>query len=147
MDPEDPLDARQVVIEYARRLERDLDEHRHPARVDTLPYTKPVIKSAIRTSVQYLAASGQLTDELRDYLEAAYALLAEYVESELVELMAEFRTSAEQLASQGLPAPEKMRTAAWRTLAETSALAGDVARQVTLEAERLRSEFRRFLPT
>jgi hypothetical protein len=37
MDPSDPLDAQQVVIEYARLLERDFEEARHPARIDTLP--------------------------------------------------------------------------------------------------------------
>ena len=38
MDPLDPLDAQQLVIEYARVLERDLTENRHPARADALPY-------------------------------------------------------------------------------------------------------------
>ncbi|MGE5246107.1 MAG: hypothetical protein ACM3SQ_17925 [Betaproteobacteria bacterium] len=66
LDPLDPLDAQQIVIEYARLLERDISENRHPARVDSLPYAKPIIKSAIRTSATQLAASGQLSDELRD---------------------------------------------------------------------------------
>src|SRR5205823_13843281 len=97
MDPTDPLDAQQVVIEYARLLERDFEQERHPARIDTLPYAKPVIKSAIRTSVRNLAASVQLTDELRDYLETAYIALAEYLEGELGELMTLYREAAEQL--------------------------------------------------
>jgi hypothetical protein len=145
MDPSDPLDAQQVVIEYARQLERDFDQQRHPARIDTLPYAKPVIKSAIRTSVKSLAASGQLTDELREYLETAYIALAEYLEGELVELMTLYRTSAEQLAVDGQSARDKTKTPAWQTLTESGSLAGEVARATTDEAEMLRSEFQSFL--
>jgi hypothetical protein len=145
MDPSDPLDAQQVVIEYARLLERDFDQQRHPARIDTLPYAKPVIKSAIRTSVRNLAASGQLTDELRQYLETAYISLAEYLESELVELMTLYRESAERLIAEGQLARDKTRTPAWQTLAESGSLAGEVARAATTEAETLRSEFQGFL--
>jgi hypothetical protein len=145
MDPSDPLDAQQVVIEYARQLERDFDQQRHPARIDTLPYAKPIIKSAIRTSVKSLAASGQLTDELKEYLETAYIALAEYLEGELVELMTLYRTSAEQLAADGQSARGKTNTPAWQTLAESGSLAGEVARTATHEAEMLRSEFQSFL--
>jgi hypothetical protein len=145
MDPSDPLDAQQVVIEYARQLERDFAQQRHPARIDTLPYAKPVIKSAIRTSVKSLSASGQLTDELREYLETAYIALAEYLEGELVELMTLYRTSAEQLAADAQSARDKTKTPAWQTLAQSGSLAGEVARAATHEAEMLRSEFQRFL--
>lgn len=145
MDPSDPLDAQQVVVEYARLLERDFDQQRHPARIDTLPYAKPVIKSAIRTSVKSLAATGQLTDELREYLETAYISLAEYLEGELVELMTLYRNSAEQLAAEAQLARDKTRTPAWQTLAESGSLAGEVARAATTEAETLRSEFQSFL--
>ena len=145
MDPSDPLDAQQVVIEYARQLERDFEQQRHPARIDTLPYAKPVIKSAIRTSVKSLAASGQLTDELREYLETAYIALAEYLEGELVELMTLYRTSAEQLAADEQSARDKTQTQAWQTLAQSGSLAGEVARTATHEAEMLRAEFHGFL--
>jgi hypothetical protein len=145
MDPSDPLDAQQVVIEYARLLERDFEHQRHPARVDTLPYAKPVIKSAIRTSVKNLAASGQLTDELREYLETAYISLAEYLEGELVELMTLYRESAEQLVAESQLARDKTKTPAWQTLAQSGSLAGDVARAATTEADTLRSEFRSFI--
>ena len=145
MDPLNPLDAQQVVIEYASMLERDVSENRHPVRVEALPYAKPVIKSAIRTSVTHLAGSGQLTEELRQYLETAYTMLAEYLDAELVELLAEYRGAAEQLAAES-PAPgERTQTIAWRTVAESSSLAGRVARAVTIEAETLRTEFRSFL--
>ena len=78
MDPNDPADAQQVVIEYARVLEADYAEQRHPSRVDGLPFAKPIIKAAIRTSVVELVRSGQLTDELRDYFEidSRYVALA-----------------------------------------------------------------------
>src|SRR5215813_11148979 len=145
MDPCDPLDAQQVVIEYARLLERDFEQQRHPARIDTLPYAKPVIKSAIQTSVKRLAASGQLTDELRDYLETAYISLAEYLEGELVELMTLYRESADQLAVEGPLASEKTKTPAWQTLTQSGSLAGEVARTTTTEAETLRTEFQSFL--
>src|SRR5206468_8855382 len=131
MDTSDPLDAQQVVIEYARLLEQDFDQQRHPARIDTLPYAKPVIKSAIRTSVKNLSASGQLTDELREYLETAYISLAEYLEGELVELMMLYLDSAEQLAVDAQSARDKTQTPAWQTLAQSGSLAGEVARAAT----------------
>jgi hypothetical protein len=145
MDPNDSLDAHQIVVEYARMLERDVNENRHPARVDSLPYAKPTIKTAIRTSARYLALSGQLTDEMRDYLENAYCLLAEYLDPELANLMLEYRESAEALSAHAVPARDKVQTAAWRTVAATGSLAGEIARETTLEAEKLREEFRTFL--
>lgn len=144
MNPFDPIEAQQVVVEYARLLERDLTEDRHPARVDSLPYSKGVIKSAIRTSLQEVARTGQLTDDLRAFLETAYTSLAEYVEGELVQLMTQYRTSASALAAESGTARDKTTTAAWRTLAGSSSLAGEVARAITAEAEALRHEFNGF---
>jgi hypothetical protein len=144
MDPLNPADAQQVVIEYARMLERDIAENRHPARIDSLPFAKPVIQTAIRTSVGELAQSGRLTEDLRVYFETAYTSLAEYLEGELVDLLTEFQRSAEQLTHEAVAAGEKTRSAAWRTVAESGALAGEVARATTQEAERLRAEFRQF---
>jgi hypothetical protein len=95
--------------------------------------------------VKSLAATGQLTDELREYLETAYISLAEYLEGELVELMTLYRNSAEQLAAEGQLARDKTRTSAWQTLSESGSLAGEVARAATTEAETLRSEFQSFL--
>ncbi len=141
MDPSDPLDAQQIVVEYARVLERDIDEQRHPARIDSLPFSKPVIQEAIRTSVTHLLFSGQLTAELRDYFETAYTSLAEYLDPELVALMTEYRRSAEQLSAEPAAVRDRTSTAAWRTVAETSALAGEVARATSLEVEKLKTEF------
>jgi hypothetical protein len=145
MESLDPFIAQQVVAEYARVLERDITDNRHPAPIDSLPYAKQTIKAAICTSVRSLEASGQLTDELREYLETAYTSLAEYLEGELVDLMTEYRQSAERLSAEAPSARDRTRTTAWRTLSESSALAGQVARAVTTEAETLRHEFRRFL--
>jgi hypothetical protein len=145
MDPLNPVDAQQIVAEYARLLELDLEANRHPARVETLPYAKPVIKAAIATSTSALATSGQLTDNLREYLEEAYTLLAEYLEGELVALMTEYRRSADQLVREAPATREKTKTAAWRTLTASSALAGEVARAVTADADALRAEFRALL--
>ena|SRR5258708_5509879 len=99
MDPLDPLDAQPIVVECARLLERDITENRPPARADSLCYAKPIIKSAICTSATYLAESGQLTHDLREYLETAYTSVAEYLDAELVDLMTQYRRSAEALAA------------------------------------------------
>jgi hypothetical protein len=143
MNPTDPNDAQQIVVEYARVLERDLTEERHPARIDSLPFAVADIKAAIRTSVTHLVASGQLTNELRDYLETAYTSLAEYLDAELVELVAEYRRSADQLTDVRT-VQDKAQTAAWQTIVQSSALAGEVARVTTEQAEKLRREFRTF---
>jgi hypothetical protein len=145
MDPLNPRDAQQIVIAYAEMLERDIAENRHPGHVESLPFSKPVLKTAIRTSVTQLALSGHLSDELRGYFETAYVCLAEYLEGELVDLMTEYRHSAEQLTAEAVSARDKTNTSAWRTLVESGSLAGEVARTTTNEAERLRTEFHRFL--
>jgi hypothetical protein len=142
MDPYDPQDAQLIVVEYIRTLERDLNENRHPARVDSLPHAKPIIKDAIRTSARHLVTLGQMTDDMRGYLETAYTLLAEYLEPELVKLMNQYRQSAEELEHHAGGGAARMQTAAWRTLVESSTLAGEVARATANEAESLREEFR-----
>jgi hypothetical protein len=129
MDPLDPTDAQEIVIAYARLLERDIDENRHPAHIDSLPYSKPTIQTAIRTSLRQLAASRRLTDELRGYFETAYVCLAEYVEPEIV---------LDGRASSRGPA---MRA---RVAAVTAAASVAVAQTTKQDADALRAEFRRF---
>ena len=51
----------------------------------------------------------------------------------------------QQLAEQSMSARDRTQTAAWRTLTESGALAGEVARTVANEAATLRQEFRRLL--
>jgi hypothetical protein len=145
MEQLDPSIAQQIVIEYARVLERDISENRHPARVDSLPYPKPLIKSALCTSAQRLAATGQLTDELRAYLETAYTFLADYLDGELVELVDQYRRSADDLAASSPVVGDRTATAAWRTLIDSGSLAGELARTTTNEADALRTEFRKLL--
>ena len=145
MDPLDAADAQQIVIEYARVFERDLEENRHPARVDSLPFAKPVIQAAIRTSVAHLAVSGQLTEDLRAYLETAYIGLAEYLDPELVALVTEYRHATDELTNVSPATREKTSSGAWRSVADASALVGEIARATTTEAEELRSEFHDFL--
>jgi hypothetical protein len=142
MDPCDPLDAQGVVVRYAELLERDISEQRHPARVDSLPFAKSTIKTAIGTSVRYLARSGQLTHELREYLETAYTSLADYLEGELVDLVDEYRRSSDALGSEAHTVADRTKSAAWQTLSQCSLLAGQVARATAEEARTLRQEFR-----
>jgi hypothetical protein len=145
MDPLDPADAQQIVIEYARVLERDLSANRHPARIDSLPYAKPLIKSAIQTSARAVTSSGQLTDDLREFLQTAYVSLAEYVDGELVQLLAQYRASAAELAADTRRPTEKTTTPAWRTLVDSGTLVADVARAIATEARTLETEFEQFI--
>jgi len=141
MNPADPVSARQIFVEYARKLERDLDEHRLPARVDSLPFAKASIREAIETSVTYLSSSEALSDELRDYFETAYVSLAEYLEPELVSLVLQYRRAADELSA-GISTAERTATPAWRTLTESAGLAGEIARATSTEADQLRARFR-----
>jgi len=141
VNPADPESAQRIVEEYTRVLERDMDRGTFPAPVDSLPFAKPTIKTAIETSVVVLARTGQLTDELRDFLHTAYISLADYVGSDLVRLMREYNQAGEQLAADQRLAREKTGGAAWRTLNESSRLAGEIARSIAGEAETLQREF------
>jgi hypothetical protein len=100
MNPEDPESAQHIVTEYARLLEHQLTADDLPASLDTLPYAKPVIKAAIRTSVQVLASTGQLTPDLRAFLETAYVSLADYLAPESGRLVGEIARSATNEAQQ-----------------------------------------------
>ena len=87
LDPLRPVDAQYIVIEYARLLERDLNEDR---RRDSLPFAIETIKTAIRTSMAALAKNGQLAPDLRGYFETAYVCLADYDEFASEKLRSEF---------------------------------------------------------
>ena len=90
VNPDDPLSAKQIVTEYARVLNRDLERGIFPVAIDSLPFAKPTIKTAIETSLLALVSTGQLTEELREFLETAYVSLADYVPADLVQLMREY---------------------------------------------------------
>ena len=141
--PGDPRQAQQIVATYAEALERDMETGRLPAPADSLPFATPVIKSAIETSARAAASSGQMTHEIREFLETAYVSLADYVASDLARLLAEYRRAADEFAAGDSTAQPKLTGAAWRTLTETSRLAGDIARSIAAEAQQLRSEFQR----
>ncbi len=145
MNPDDPASAQQIVAEYARVLERDLERGSLPAPIESLPFAKPAIKAAIETSVTGLAASGRLSGELRDFLQMAYVSLADYVAPDVVRLMREFTDASEELAVQPQGVREKISTPAWRTVSESSRLAGEIARSIASEAEGLRTEFEQLI--
>jgi hypothetical protein len=141
MNPDDPESAHAIVSDYVRVLEQHADADSYPsARV--LPYPKPTIKTAIVTCLTTLRETGQLTEDLRDFLESAYVALADYLDEELVRVMAEYREATAALAAEGAAARDKVRTAAWQRITETSRLAGDIARGVAEESGSLRLEFR-----
>jgi hypothetical protein len=142
MDPVDPIDAQQIVAAYVRLLERDLEQARHPARLETLPFAKAVIRTALQTCTRTIVACGQMTDELREFLATAYESLAEYVEPELVELIASYRAAADDLTSISPVSREKTASGSWRAVAEASPIAGEIARAIADEADSLRNEFR-----
>jgi len=77
---------------------------------------------------------------MHDFLEQAYAALADYVDDDLVRVMAEYR---EALASVSDVRPsDRQRTPAWQRIADTSRLAGEIARTIAEEAAALHLEFR-----
>jgi hypothetical protein len=91
-----------------------------------------------------LASSGQLTDELREFLEGAYVSLADYVSADVSRLMLDFQRAGADFASDARRVREKTATDAWHTIADSSQLAGEIARSIAAEAELLRCEFRSF---
>jgi hypothetical protein len=141
MNPDDPESAQQIVAEYARAQEQHGDRP-YPASIKTLPYPKLTLKHAILTCTATLARTGQLTDELLAFLEAAYVSLADYLDDELVRVMAEYRESTAALATDTSAARDKVHTPAWQRVAETSRIAGDIARAIADDAAALRDEFR-----
>ena len=144
MNPEEPESAQRIVAEYASVLERHLSTGDLPATLESLPYPKQTIKSAIRTSVETIASAGLMTDELREFLKTAYVSLADYVGADLVTLMNEYRRAADDVSADRRLAQEKTGGAAWQTLASTSSLAGEIARTIASDAELLTAEFHSF---
>lgn len=142
MDPTTPRDAQTIVAAYLKIAEAHAAAETYPGSLRDLPHPKETIRAAFRTSMTALGASDQLTPELRDYLEVAYVSLADYVEDEGVTLLREFRRSGEELAADGRMGKEKVATEAWQRIAEQGRLAGQLARAISDEADRLRAEFR-----
>ena len=142
MDPITPQDAQRIVAAYLKVVEAHAANDAYPCAVGELPQSKEAIRAAFRTCVVMLESTGQLTSELRDYLEVAYVSLADYVNEEGVALLREYGRAGEELAADRRLAREKAGTDAWRRLNEQSRLAGQLARAISEDAGRLRAEFR-----
>ena len=140
MNPYDPESAQRIVAEYAQVLERG-DSVAYPASIRTLPYPKQTIKSAILTCAATLRETQQLTADMREFLEQAYAALADYVDDDLVRVMAEYREALATVADVQA-ARDKRQTPAWQRIANTSRLAGEIARNIAEDTAALRLEFR-----
>lgn len=140
MNPDSPESAQRIVAEYAQALERG-DSDAYPASVRTLPYPKQTIKAAILTCAATLRETEQLTGDMREFLEQAYAALADYVDDDLVQIMAEYREALAAVADVQA-ARDKQQTPAWQRIAETSRLAGEIAKSIADDTAALRLEFR-----
>jgi hypothetical protein len=142
MDPRVPQEAQRIVAAYLTLVDEHASADVYPCASADLPHSKETIREAFRTSVTALSSTGQLTSDMREYLEVAYVSLADYVDPECLALLNEYSHASEELASDHRLAREKVVTDAWRTLSEQSRLAGQLARTISEEAERLRAEFR-----
>jgi hypothetical protein len=142
VDATNPRDAQGIVADYLKVAEAHAARDVYPSSLRDLPHSKETIRAAFRTSVSALVAAGRLTSELRDYLEIAYVSLADYVDEECVTLLREYARAGEELAADTRLAREKTTTEAWKRISEQSRLAGQLAKTISEEAARLRSEFR-----
>jgi hypothetical protein len=140
MNPDDPESAHRIVADYARVLEQG-DAQAFPASVRALPYPKQTIKSAILTCATAMRETQQLTAEMHAFLEQAYVALADYVDEDLVRVMAEYRESLAVVADVQA-ARDKLHTPAWQRIAETSRMAGEIAKSIAEDTAALRLEFR-----
>lgn len=135
-------DAQRIVAAYLKVVETHAADDLYPCSIGELPESKEIIRAAFRICVTALAPAGQLTSQLREYLEIAYVSLADYVDEECLTLLREYGRAGEELAADRRLAREKIETDPWRRLSEQSRLAGQLARTISEEAERLRDEFR-----
>ena len=142
MDTTSPQEAQRIVASYLKVVEADAEANVYPCAIDVLPHSKERIRSAFRTCVTALHSTGELTPELRDYLEIGYVSLADYVSGECLTLLREYGLAGEHLAADSRLPREKVGTDAWRRVSEQSRLAGELARGITHEADALRAEFR-----
>jgi hypothetical protein len=142
MDLVTPQEAQRIVAAYLTVVDAHAATHVYPSSLTELPQSKELIRTAFRTCVKALSSTGQLTGDLRDYLEIAYVSLADYVSDECVSLLREYGRAGEELAADGRLAREKVATDAWQRLSGQSRLAGQLAREIAEEADRLRAEFR-----
>jgi hypothetical protein len=137
----DPIHAQTIVAEYGRVLTEHAEQDVYPTSVASLPHPKLVIQEAIATCVGCLATSGQLTDELKSFLEVAYVSLADYVDDEIVRLVREFREAAGAVAHVDAAPEDRRRSPAWQRMQASGKLAGEIARAIAEDTQKLRREF------
>ncbi len=142
LDPNNPTDAQGIVGAYLKLVETHALADVYPGSLRDLPHTKETLRSAFKTSVTALVSGGQLTTELREYLEIAYVSLADYIADESVTLLREYARAGEELAADSRLARERTATDAWRRITDQSRLAGQIALAISTEADQLRAEFR-----
>ncbi len=137
----DPVAAQQLVARYVALLEAHTAANAFPVSVAMLPASKPSIKDAVRTVLEALTITNQLTDDLKSFLEDAFVGLANYVDEELAALATEHRRASEALEADPREPRERISMANWEVLTRTSRLAGEIARASADEAAALRREF------
>ncbi len=137
-----PQDAHRIMTAYLKVVEEHAASDVYPGSVRDLPHSRETIRTAFRTAVPALAASGQLTPDLRDYLEIAYVSLADYLDEESATLLREYARAGSELAADRRMPREKASSDAWRRVSEQSRLAGQLARAISSHANELREEFR-----
>lgn len=137
-----PQEAQRVVAAYLKVVEDHAAADVYPGALRDLPHSKEIIRAAFRVSTTALAETGQLTPELRAYLEIAYVSLADYLDDEGAALLREYASAGQELAADPRRPREKTGSDAWRRVSEQSRLAGQIARAISDEAEALRGEFR-----
>jgi hypothetical protein len=137
-----PPDAHRIMAAYLKVVEQHAAADVYPGSVRDLPHSRETIRSAFRTAVPALVAAGELTPDLRDYLEIAYVSLADYLDDESATLLREFARAGSELAADERMAREKTTGDAWRRVSEQSRLAGQLARTISHNADELRDEFR-----
>lgn len=142
LDPNNPADAQSIVAAYLKLVEAHASADVYPGLLRDLPHPKETIRSAFKTAVMTLLSTGQLTTELREYLEIAYVSLADYVDDDGATLLREYTRAGEELAADRHLARERVTTDAWRRVTEQSRLAGQIATAISIEAGALRAEFR-----
>jgi hypothetical protein len=142
VDPNTPHDAQSIVAAYLKMVEAHAAADVYPGSLRDLPHPKETIRSAFKISTMALVTTGQLTADLREYLEIAYVSLADYVNEEGATLLREYARAGEELAADGRLAREKTTTDAWQRVTEQSRLAGRLAKTISTEADELRAEFR-----
>jgi hypothetical protein len=134
-------DAQRIMAAYLKVVEEHAAADMYPGSVRDLPHSRETIRSAFRTAVPALVAAGQLTPDLRDYLEIAYVSLADYLDDESATLLREYARAGSELAADDRMAREKTAGDAWRRVSEQSGLAGQLAQAISSNASELRAEF------